>query len=297
MNLKRIILFTLAVFFSFSITTSQDIEELVSKYTENNGKGYMQPLADAFGATFNSGLFHTAGLKKLGFQAYLGVVASTAFISDKRTTFEATTQGFMYPDPEITATAPTVFGPGEAVSVDGPGGTAYVFPAGMNVKMIPFAIPQLSVGSVYGTDLTLRFITFNLGEDFGDLSVFGWGIRHSISQYVEALPLDVALGIYNQSFKAGDIVSANAWVVSAQASKKVLIFTFYGGLAFENTRLDLEYYNDEEDVDIAFNLKGKNSIRLTAGITFNLGPAKLNVDYNIASQSVLSFGLGIGIGE
>ncbi len=295
MNLKRIILFTLAVFFSFSITTSQDIEELVSKYTENNGKGYMQPLADAFGATFNSGLFHTAGLKKLGFQAYLGVVASTAFISDKRTTFDATTQGFT--DPEITATAPTVFGPGEAVSVDGPGGTAYVFPAGMNVKMIPFAIPQLSVGSVYGTDLTLRFITFNLGEDFGDLSVFGWGIRHSISQYVEALPLDVALGIYNQSFKAGDIVSANAWVVSAQASKKVLIFTFYGGLAFENTKLDLEYYNDEEDVDIAFNLNGKNSIRLTAGITFNLGPAKLNVDYNIASQSVLSFGLGIGIGE
>ena len=295
MNLKRIILFTLAVFFSFSITTSQDIEELVSKYTESNGKGYMQPLADAFGATFNSGLFHTAGLKKLGFQAYLGVVASTAFISDKRTTFDATTQGFT--DPEITATAPTVFGPGEAVSVDGPGGTAYVFPAGMNVKMIPFAIPQLSVGSVYGTDLTLRFITFNLGEDFGDLSVFGWGIRHSISQYVEALPLDVALGIYNQSFKAGDIVSANAWVVSAQASKKVLIFTFYGGLAFENTKLDLEYHNDEEDVDIAFNLKGKNSIRLTAGITFNLGPAKLNVDYNIASQSVLSFGLGIGIGE
>ena len=295
MNLKRIILFTLAVFFSFSITTSQDIEELVSKYTESNGKGYMQPLADAFGATFNSGLFHTAGLKKLGFQAYLGVVASTAFISDKRTTFDATTQGFT--DPEITATAPTVFGPGEAVSVDGPGGTAYVFPAGMNVKMIPFAIPQLSVGSVYGTDLTLRFITFNLGEDFGDLSVFGWGIRHSISQYVEALPLDVALGIYNQSFKAGDIVSANAWVVSAQASKKVLIFTFYGGLAFENTKLDLEYHNDEEDVDIAFNLNGKNSIRLTAGITFNLGPAKLNVDYNIASQSVLSFGLGIGIGE
>ena len=295
MNLKRIILFTLAVFFSFSITTSQDIEELVSKYTENNGKGYMQPIADAFGATFNSGLFHTAGLKKLGFQAYLGVVASTAFISDKRTTFDATTQGFT--DPEITATAPTVFGPGEAVSVDGPGGTAYVFPAGMNVKMIPFAIPQLSVVSVYGTDLMFRFITFNLGEDFGDLSVFGWGIRHSISQYVEALPLDVALGIYNQSFKAGDIVSANAWVVSAQASKKVLIFTFYGGLAFENTRLDLEYHNDEEDVDIAFNLKGKNSIRLTAGITFNLGPAKLNVDYNIASQSVLSFGLGIGIGE
>ncbi|HJX71440.1 MAG TPA: DUF6588 family protein [Bacteroidales bacterium] len=295
MNLRRISLFSLTFFFSFSIATSQDIEELVSKYTENNGKGYMQPLADAFGATFNTGLFHSARMKKLGFQAYLGVVASTAFISDKRTTFDATTQGFT--DPEITAEAPTVFGPTESVNVNGPGGTVYVFPAGMNVKMIPFAIPQLSIGSVYGTDLTFRFITFNLGEDFGDLNVFGWGVRHSISQYLKELPVDIALGVYNQSFKVGDIVSANAWLVSAQASKRVMLFTFYGGLGYENTKLDLEYTNEEEDVDIAFDLTGKNSIRLTAGVTFNFGPAKLNVDYNIASQSVLSVGLGVGIGE
>ena len=295
MNLRRISLFSLTFFFSFSIATSQDIEELVSKYTENNGKGYMQPLADAFGATFNTGLFHSARMKKLGFQAYLGVVASTAFISDKRTTFDATTQGFT--DPEITAEAPTVFGPTESVNVNGPGGTVYVFPAGMNVKMIPFAIPQLSIGSVYGTDLTFRFITFNLGEDFGDLNVFGWGVRHSISQYLKELPVDIALGVYNQSFKVGDIVSANAWLVSAQASKRVMLFTFYGGLGYENTKLDLEYTNEEEDVDIAFNLTGKNSIRLTAGVTFNFGPAKLNIDYNLASQSVLSVGLGVGIGE
>ncbi|MBN2213795.1 MAG: hypothetical protein JW723_06075, partial [Bacteroidales bacterium] len=293
MNIRRITIFSFAFFFSFSIVTSQDIEELVSKYTEENGKGYMQPLADAFGATFNTGLFHSAKMKKLGFQAYLGVVTSAAFISDKRTTFDATTQGFT--DPEMTAEAPTIFGPSESVDVEGPGGTVYVFPAGMNVKMIPFAIPQLSIGSVYGTDLTFRFITFNLGEDFGDLSVFGWGIRHSISQHLDMLPVDIALGVYNQSFKVGDIASASAWLVSAQASKRVMIFTFYGGLGYENTKLDLEYTNAGEDVDIAFNLKGKNSIRLTAGVTFNFGPVKLNVDYNIASQSVLSVGLGVGI--
>lgn len=295
MKLQRIILFIFACLFSISTAVSQDIEELVSKYTENNGKGYMQPLADAFGATFNTGLFHSAKLQKMGFQMYLGVVASNAFISDKRTTFDATTQGFT--DPEITAEAPTLFGPSESVDVEGPGGTVYVFPAGMNVKMIPFAIPQLSIGSVYGTDATIRFITFNLGEDFGDLSIFGWGLRHSISQHFKVMPLDIALGVYNQSFKIGDIASANAWLVSAQASKRVLIFTFYGGLGYENTKLDLEYTSEEEDVDIAFNLTGKNSIRLTAGVTFNFGPVKLNVDYNIASQSVLSVGLGVGIGE
>ncbi len=295
MNLKQITLFIVIAFYSFTFSFSQDIEKLVSKYTEVNGKGYMQPLADAFGATFNTGLFHSAKLKKMGFQAYLGVVTSVAFIGDKRQTFDATTQDFA--DPEITTEAPTIFGPAKSVDVSGPGGTVYVFPAGMNVKMVPFAVPQLTIGSVYGTDLTFRFFTISINEDLGSVNLFSWGIRHSISQHLDMLPLDVALGIYNQSFKIGDIVSANSWFVSAQASKKLLIFTFYGGLGYENTKVDLNYHNDDENIDIDFNLKGKNSIRFTAGVTFNLGPAKLNVDYNIASQSVLSVGLGVGIGE
>jgi len=37
---------------------SQDIESLLEKYTQENGQAYMQPLADVFGASFNSGLFH-----------------------------------------------------------------------------------------------------------------------------------------------------------------------------------------------------------------------------------------------
>ena len=104
MNLKRIILSCFAFLFASTFAFSQDIEELVSKYTEANGKGYMQPLADAFGATFNTGLFHSAKIKKPGFQAYLGVITSTAFISDKRKTFTATTQDFT--DPEISAEVP-----------------------------------------------------------------------------------------------------------------------------------------------------------------------------------------------
>ncbi|MFO7655953.1 MAG: DUF6588 family protein [Bacteroidales bacterium] len=295
MNLKPLI--TILTIFCLSVSSSytQDIEGLVSKYTEENGKGYLQPLADAFGATFNSGLFHSAKLKKNGFQLYLGVSTSVAFIGDKRKTFSATTQNFA--NPEITTEAPTIFGPSKSVSVSGPGGTAYVFPAGMNVKMVPFAVPQLSVGSLYGTDLTLRFVSFSINEDLGNVQLFSWGLRHSISQHLKVLPLEMAFGIYNQTFKIGDFVSANSWFISTQVSKKILIFTFYGGLGYENTRLDLEYFNEEEDVDIQFNLKGKNSVRLTAGVTFNFGPAKLNIDYNLASQSVLSAGLGIGIGE
>jgi hypothetical protein len=274
---------------------SQDIEDLVSKYTDENGKGYMQPLADAFGATFNSGLFHSAHLKKMGFQMYLGIIPSVAFISEKRETFTATTEGSF--TPVQTAEVPTLFGPSESTEVSGDGGTVYVFPGGLNVTMVPFAVPQLTLGSVFGTDVTIRYFSFSLNEDFGDLKLFSWGLRHSISQYIPALPLDLAVGFYNQYFSLADLVESNSWMISAQASKHIKIFTIYGGLGYENSKMDISYTSEEDATEISFNLKGSNTIRFTAGVTFNLGPVKLNIDYNLADQSVLSAGLGIGINE
>jgi hypothetical protein len=161
--------------------------------------------------------------------------------------------------------------------------------------MVPFAIPQLSIGSVYGTDLTFRFFTYSFEEEIGDLTQFSWGIRHSISQYLPLVPVDLAVGFYNSYFTIGEYIDCSSWIVTAQASKTVSIFTFYGGLGYEMSNLKIDYH--EEEVDISYDLKGINSIRLTAGITFNLGPVKLNADYNLASQSSFSAGLGIGIGE
>lgn len=295
MNSKRSFICCMLTFLLTIPAFPQDIEGLISKYTEENGKGYMQPFADAFGANLNSGLFHSAKVKKLGFQLYIGVKASTAFIPDKRKTFMATTEGSFAP--EQTEEVPTVFGPAESVEVNGNGGTVYVFPGGLNVSMVPFVIPQLTLGSVFGTDLTLRYFTYSLDDDIGNLDHFGWGIRHSISQYIPGLPVDLAVGIYNQHFRVGDIVESGSWLISAQASKSLLLFTFYGGLGYENTRMNIEYDQENGGSIVSFDLTGSNSIRFTAGITFNLGPVKLNVDYSLASQSALSAGLGIGIGD
>lgn len=294
MNIKRIIpALMIAVFFSIPVL-SQNIEDFVSRYSKANGSGYLQPLADVFGANFNTGLFHSAHIKKMGFQIYLGVVTSTSFIPDKRKTFTATTEGNFAP--VKTAVVPTVLGPAKAVNVSGNNGTVYVFPGGLDVSMLPLAVPQLTVGSVFGTDVTVRYFGYNINKDIGHLTVFSWGLRHSISQYVKVLPLDLAVGFYKQQFSVGDLIKCNAWYVSAQASKRVMLFTFYGGLGYENSKMDI-HYTQNDNTKIDFSLTGSNKLRFTAGVTFNLGPVKLNVDYNLASQSVLCAGLGIGIGE
>jgi len=68
-------------------------------------------------------------------------------------------------------------------------------------------------------------------------------------------------------------------------------------LGYENSKMDISYTNQVDNTQIAFNLTGRNTIRLTAGVTFNLGLFKLNMDYNLGRQSVICAGLGIGIGE
>jgi hypothetical protein len=291
-------LFYLALF-SFIVLRlpAQDIEQMLSKYTQENGKKYLQPLADCMGANFNSGLIHSARIKKSGFQIYLGLVTTTAFVPDKRKTFEGTPEGFF--EPKNPVEVPTLFGPSKNVVVNGDGGTQYVFPGGLNLKLLPMAMPQLSIGSVFGTDLTLRYFAYNINDEIGKINLFGLGLRHSISQYVPGLPVDLAAGIYNQYFSIGDFVSAKNWLFNIQSSYSIIIFTFYGALGYEASTLDIEYtYSDDgENITQKFDLKGTNSVRLTAGVTFNLGPVKLNVDYNLASQSVLAVGLGVGIGD
>ena len=78
-----------------------------------------------------------------------------------------------------------------------------------------------------------------------------------------------------------------------------MLFTFYGNLGYETSRLNAEYTYESDGTEetISFDLKAKNNISLTTGVTFNLGPVRLFTNYKIAYQSVLTVGLGFGIGD
>lgn len=301
--MRKLTLFILSCLMA-GVLQAQSLEDYLSKYTEENGKMYLQPFADAFSADFNSGLFHNAKLKKMGFQFYLGVVVQMASIPNDAKYFQAYTDSEFYPE-QGPYKVPTVFGPTEGVTVpiEGSGGLLnYTFPGGFDVNMVPLAMPQLTVGSLYGTDLTIRFVSLDV-EDIGKVDVFGWGIRHSVDQYIPLLPLNLAVGYYNQSFKVGDYMDAKATVINLQTSYSIPILTFYGGVGYESSKVDVEY--DYSGIDpyaeagdkISFEMEGANTMRLTLGLGINLGPVKIHGDYNIAKQNTFAVGLGIGINE
>jgi hypothetical protein len=273
----------------------QDFEDFVRKYTDANGQSYMQPLADAFGANLNSGLFHNTYIQKNGFQLYLGFAVMNATIPDRSKTFKGTTQGSF--SPQQTLEVPTIFGKSEITTIDGEGGTSYAFPGGLDLNSLPLAVPHLTVGALFYTDATFRWAAYDIGEDVGKVELLGWGLRHRLDQYLPVKPVHMAAGFYMQQFSVGDVVDASGWVANLQAAYQWKLITFYGGLGYENSSLDIQYTFEEDDSRVDFDLTGDNTIRATLGLTFNLGPVKLHADYALARQSLLTAGVGLGFNE
>ncbi|MBN1552905.1 hypothetical protein JW979_15635 [bacterium] len=291
--MKRVVCLFMLVLLSVTISiplTASDIEDNVKYYNSDNGSLYLQPLADAFGAALNSGLYHDGKVEKFGLHLTFEVRVMGAIISDDQTTFTSVQEESMPAGKSI----PTIFGSKDEVTVEG----LDFNPKGLyDYKVLPIPVPQLSIGSFAGTEINLRFFTTSVSDEIGDLKIFGFGVRHSLSQYILLFPVDVALSYFQQSFEIGNIVEAKARYIGIQASKKFSIMTLYGGFGMQSSSLDIQYTYEgsTETSEISFDLDGKSRSCLTLGLGLDLTYFKLHADYNIASQQVFSLGVGFGI--
>jgi hypothetical protein len=273
--------------------------EQLKSYTGRNASGYFEPLIDAFGADLSAGLFHTARVPEKGLHISLEVVFMSARFSDADRTFTAVTEsGF---SPEQTAVVPTVVGSRKAVRVDGDAGTSFYFPGGFDLGSFDFAAPQLRLGAVWGTEATIRFGLVNTGSTtLGDMRLYGFGLRHRVSRYVDDFPVDVAVGAHWQRFalgeneRGGDLVSARAWTVGLQASKRYSWLEPYVGIAYDDFSLDLSYEGDtvEDAIDLSFD--SRDHYHITVGLSFNVLFAVVHGEYNIGGQHAFAVGLALG---
>ena len=268
---------------------ASDFDDYLQQLTEDNGKEYVRPLVTAFGSNLNSGLYNTAAVLKpsvfrpirfgFNFHTMLALVPS----SDK--TFETVNYN---DEPVETA---TVFGD--------KGGEFYPgqnFPDGFNVSMLPLFVP--------GNELMIRYLPPLDFQDYGELTFWGVGLKHSIDQYIPLLPIDIAVQGAYQSFSVGDLVDITSFAVNAHASKTILMWTLYGGIGFEETTLKAKYEYQPPDiegispdaVDVDFEIKGDNNYRMTVGFRYAIIPfVHLNADYTISNYQVITLGLGFSL--
>lgn len=272
------------------------IEGPLSAYLERNAKGYLQPLVDAFAADVNSGLFHSARIPSNPHLSFELKVMSV-FFEDADRTFVASTEGLF--TPVQTAEVPTVIGSGTPLTVVAPGGASFEFPGGFDLNTFSIAMPQVRFGAFGGTDALIRFVAFETGQtDLGRIELFGFGVRHSLSQYMgPRFPLHLAGGFFWQSFKmGGDLVNTEAFSIGLQASANMPFLQPYAGVSWDRFSLDLSYQSDAlgtlQAIDLAF--ETETTVHLTLGLALNLSILNVHGEYNAAARDSYSIGVAVG---
>lgn len=199
-----------------STLCAQKIEDLLDSYIDANAKGYLQPLGELVSSNIHTGIREWSRVDS-NFHVRIGLNAMLAFPNSKMKTFTGTTGlGF---EPQQSVEVPTIIGENKAVAVEGVNGTYFIFPVGYNSRRLPFAVPQISLGGIYHTEITGRYFGFDLENDFGKVKFFGLGFRHGLNQYIKNFPLDLSIGYFYQKFDVGNYIHNRNHFISAHVGK------------------------------------------------------------------------------
>ncbi len=299
--IKRILLlivFLKLILFA-NIFAQDDFKGFIEKVTDQQIDGYFKPFTTAFSSAINSGLYHTAETHKIG-GFDLTIKGVGVIIPDKDKIFTA-----YVPEQEKTINGNTIHIPGgnqEWSTVFGKkrdNDLPNINPGGMDVKLVPMAVPQLSFGLGNNFEIMIRFLKFNLG-DFGDISLYGIGLKHNIKKYLLNVPLfpDISIQTTYQMLKAGDIVDSKSFAINTHLSENFLIFTIFSGLGYESTNVNLNYTVNDPGSEfngnkVTYSTNEKNNLRFVGGLRVKLGLLSLNSEINLGKYNSVSAGIGI----
>jgi hypothetical protein len=278
------------VFLSFflSLPLYSQVSDRFGFLTEADITEYAKPFGTSLGMAFNSGSYHSAEVADF-FGFSISFKGMYILIPDDDLTFTPTLPA------GYTATNPTatIYG-GEGVAYYGPDGYI-VYPPGVNESSLPFVMPQISA-SFMGTEVMLRYLpSISLG-DKEDLSMFGIGVKHSISRYIPLSPVDISVQFLYNNLEITSVMDITAYAFNAHASKSFGLFTVYGGLQYESSTFSLEYtysgnIESKKGDRIKVEIDGDNNFRGTLGAAIKLAVIVLNIDYSLGAQSVVTGGL------
>jgi len=163
-------------------------------------------------------------------------------------------------------------------------------------------MPQITVGTLYGTNVTLRWLpVYETLEEIGAINVFGFGFQHNPTVWLKKpLPVDISLGYFHQSLE-GEFFKASASAFGLHVSKlfdwRVFSLSPYAGVQLETSSFDVEYdliaYDEVQRVKSS--LDGANTYRATAGISARLLAINVAGDVNYSQNPSYSLTVMIGL--
>lgn len=312
---------------------AQDFAREMGQFIGQNARQFIEPVADGLVTSLNGGLFSNSDVPGLSLGLQAVVVGS--FVSDDQRTFLSAPFSrvveFQYNglpflgDLEIGPTQlPTAVGLSRKSTFSGrlqrirPKGLPYVpgpydfivqnttvsIGGYQDVNLIPVLAPQLSLGTVHGTSIMVRFLPRVHFADVGDVNVFGIGIQHDIGRYF-SLPLNVSAQLVYQSLSAhGTIPEVRVSIDESTIAFRLHAGRLFGGKPFQfGPFISLGYETGSVTVEYSFadpylgnqtiEFNGISHLRASFGVQAKLSIIMLNAEYNIAAMN--GFGLGTGV--
>ncbi len=171
--------------------------------------------------------------------------------------------------------------------------------------IFPTVAPQLSIGTLYGTQATIRFLpSSRYIDELGKISYFGWGIQHNpLVWFKNPLPVDFSVAFFNQRLKIEDLAEASGMAFGINVSKTfggfVGSITPYAGFMIEKTTMDIEYEYQvlpppAPPIVFDFEIEGANKNRFIVGLGFNVVGLNILADYNFSEVNTLNLSVLYG---
>lgn len=311
---KLTLIITFFIFLNNCLLAQGDLGTVLQNVGKDYAERYLSPFTTGLGINLNSGFlggFTPSGYTKLPIIPHVYVGAKFCGVlmknNDKFFNLAFSTDtvigGVKRRVNWNVKDAPTVFGNSSPAIAEGTiEGTSQVIYQQLiggveDTKFIPLIIPQIGIGTIFGTDVVFRTVPGIKVGEYGSFKLFGGALRHNIGYYAN-LPFDIAVQFGFQSFGIKDIndnkfIDATSSFVNLQVNKTFLIVSVYGGLQYESYKVDVNYkFNKTE---IGFSQKGDNHFRGIVGATVSLGPGKFNADMNFGTVFAFTAGFGFGI--
>src|SRR5690554_4238051 len=157
-------------------------------------EAYLQPYGEMLGKSLNGGWYNSAGVHRIGgFDLTFGV--NMAMVPDVGKTFDVEallpqmSAGWSLEDPNLYM-APTAAGSMPEALRPGlryQGEPVLTLPDGSGFDKLPAPMVQAAVGLPWDTEVALRFIPSTSLGDAGKINLYGFGVKHSLKQYIPFL--------------------------------------------------------------------------------------------------------------
>ncbi len=337
----RVIIFLVVLVHSWKAMTQDELDMFLQAGVKDAGliiQNYLKPVFEGVGYGYTNGWYHTAKAHEtFGFD--ISISGNVAFIPQSNLTY--TFNNSDYSNIKLTngnsAQLPTVLGP--YLKSERPEVTFYndgeeivrttAPPGAINLKeeigfdAVPVPMIQAGVGVIKDTDVIIRLIPpISFGGDAGKLSMFGYGVKHNIGQWIKMLDysgIDVSFlaGFSNLKVTADlseeddpvtsnneGVFKINGFVLQGIVSKEYIkVFTIYGAVGYSRAGsrtqvlgtypIDPDFEQLPVDpIDLKY---GNSSMNLTAGLRVRIVALTFNTAFTLQEYPVLSLGLGVSV--